>query len=303
MNKIVHDRPCPISGTTSYREKLFLRDSFYSQEVFPLLENCASGLLITGRAPRGEALTTYYNSKDYISHSNNRHTLQDKLYQIARSFTLRWKRGVVLHSLSLPADELSVLDIGAGTGHFAHTMLQAGSTVVAIEQSESARTVAHDQFGLAPLSTLRSNSFPDASFQAITLWHVLEHIEDLEYHFCEFRRLLAPAGKLFFALPNAESYDARYYGCDWAAYDVPRHLWHFTPRSLELLCRKEGFRISKIIPMKLDAFYIALLSEKYRRRKALPAMARALFLGLKALFRTWQKPTEASSLLYVVEKE
>jgi predicted SAM-dependent methyltransferase len=136
--------------------------------------------------------------------------------------------------------------------------------VSGIEPDPDARAAAQRLHGIALKTEQSLKEFNAASFSVITLWHVLEHLHDLNDNISSIKRLLKDSGKLIVAVPNHTSYDAQYYKEYWAAYDVPRHLYHFNPDSIGRLFEKHGFVLETTKPMKWDAYYVSMLSEKYK---------------------------------------
>jgi SAM-dependent methyltransferase len=192
----------------------------------------------------------------------------------------------------------NLLDVGAGTGHFAHYMQSHGWQVLALEPDPSARKVASEKLGLEikPLEALAQQ--PPDTYDVITLWHVLEHVYDLPGYMDHFRSLLKPNGVLIIAVPNHTSRDARQYGSNWAAFDVPRHLWHFSPGAMEKLMTRHQFELLKKIPMPLDAFYVSMLSEKYLGNGVFGPPA-AFISGLRTYFAGKKDVNRASSIIYI----
>jgi predicted SAM-dependent methyltransferase len=117
----------------------------------------------------------------------------------------------------------------------------------------------------------------------------------------QVKYVLKDEGIAFIALPNHKSWDTQYYKKQWAAWDVPRHLYHFSMDTFSNLAKKHGFKIVEILPMKFDAFYVSLLSEKYRTNKM--NYIKALFQGMKS--NRWAKKNNNnySSLIYVLRKD
>ena len=130
------------------------------------------------------------------------------------------------------------------------------------------------------------------------MWHVLEHVPNVENQIAQLKRLLKPHGTIFIAVPNFKSYDANYYGNFWAAYDVPRHLWHFSKTAIQKLFAKQNLKLIKILPMILDSFYVSLLSEKYKTGKM--NFVKAFYIGLLSNIKAKQN-LEYSSHIYVIK--
>jgi 2-polyprenyl-3-methyl-5-hydroxy-6-metoxy-1,4-benzoquinol methylase len=146
--------------------------------------------------------------------------------------------------------------------------------------------------------TENTNLLQSHSFDVITMWHVLEHVPDIGNQIKELKRLLKPDGTLLIAVPNFNSYDAKHYGVFWAAYDVPRHLWHFSKTAIKMLFEKEDMKLEKVLPMKFDAFYVSLLSEKYKSGKM--NFFKAFFVGLQSNWSA-KRNFEFSSHIYVIK--
>lgn len=274
--------------------KSFLKtkDFSISGEEFELKLDTELNMLRT--YPEPENLAAYYDSEAYISHSDSADNLVDKLYQYIKKYNL--KRKVSLINKYTNTDK-TILDIGAGTGSFLETAKRNGWKVYGIEPGKKARDLAANK-GLKLLDNL--DLLEKRTFQVITLWHVLEHLPDLDWQINKITSLLDEDGTLIVAVPNFQSYDARYYKEYWAAYDVPRHLSHFSQLSIKKLFAKNGMKIEKINPMIFDSFYVSLLSEKYKHGKR--NFFKAFLVGLKSNVWAWNTK-EYSSLLYILKKD
>mgnify|MGYP003768332027 CR=1 FL=1 len=194
----------------------------------------------------------------------------------------------------------TLLDIGAGTGFFLHFMQKYGWSVTGTEKSDEARRFARDEWNLPLLPDQSLFSMPEQSFDVITLWHVMEHLHDPEKYLAAISRLLKPTGCLFIALPNPSSADAVHYGKYWAAWDVPRHLWHFSPDHICRLLQNGGFRTERMYRMPFDAFYVSILSEKYRK-SGFPVLL-GLSKGFLFWMASWANRRKCSSLVYLFKK-
>lgn len=274
--------------------KSFLKtkDFSISGEEFELKLDTELNMLRT--YPEPENLAAYYDSEAYISHSDSADNLVDKLYQYIKKYNL--KRKVSLINKYTNTDK-TILDIGAGTGSFLETAKRNGWKVYGIEPGKKARDLAANK-GLKLLDNL--DLLEKRTFQVITLWHVLEHLPDLDWQINKITSLLDEDGTLIVAVPNFQSYDARYYKEYWAAYDVPRHLSHFSQLSIKKLFAKNGMKLEKIGPMIFDSFYVSLLSEKYKHGKR--NFFKAFLVGLKSNVWAWNTK-EYSSLLYILKKD
>jgi len=279
---------------------LTCKDHTVSRETFTLLLDKNSDLLITFPKPDDNKLYKYYESDTYISHTDSKKSILDKVYQIVKNYAIKQKIKLIN---SQNSDEKSILDIGCGTGDFLKACKDKGWNIKGVEPNEKARDLALEKLNseiyLAKNieDLLKSNI---NGFDVITMWHVLEHIPNLEEYISILKELLKPEGTLIIALPNYKSFDAKYYKNFWAAYDVPRHLWHFSRKSMKLIFSDKKFEIVKILPMKFDAFYVSLLSEKYRTGKSNPF--RAFYTGFISNLKA-NRSGEYSSLIYVLKNK
>lgn len=288
-----HTPKSPL-GNSELRPFLTCKDHSVSQEEFLILKDNINDLLVTSPQPEGEQLSRYYESQDYISHTDAKSSLFDRVYQMIRSFTLKRKLQLIN---SFKKTERSLLDVGAGTGDFLSTCQQDGWQVFGIEPNEKARQIAEGKLGLelkSDLEEMKANQY-----DVITLWHVLEHLPNLTTTITALETLLKPDGHLIIAVPNHKSFDAAYYGAQWAAYDVPRHLWHFSRKAIATLLNQHQMKVIQELPMKFDAYYVSLLSEKYKTGKMNPI--KALTVGMRSNFKA-RSTKEYSSLIYVVKR-
>lgn len=276
------------------KNKLFLKvkDHSVSGESFELYHDENLDLLITYPKPDENSLPKYYESEDYISHTDGKRSLFEKAYHFVKNIALQKKLDLVN---SLQNEKGKLLDIGAGTGDFLNVAQKNGWQTTGIEPSEKAKTIAM-QKGVAFEND--AANLENHSFDVITMWHVLEHVPNLENQIKELKRLLKPTGIILIAVPNFNSFDAKHYGTFWAAFDVPRHLWHFSKTAIQKLFAKEDLQLEKILPMKFDAFYVALLSEKYKTGKM--NFISAFFTGLKSNLKA-ASSKEFSSHIYVIK--
>lgn len=269
-----------------------VKDYSVSGEEFELLLDDELQLLKTHPQPAPEKLGSYYESDDYISHTDGKRSLFEKLYHTVKQKALRDKISLVQNFQSKKG---KLLDIGAGTGDFLVIAAKNEWDVVGLEPSAKAKAIAEAK-GVKFLEEL--SQMPDHSADAITMWHVLEHVPDVEAQITELKRILKPDGVLIVAVPNFKSFDAQHYGKYWAAYDVPRHLWHFSKTAIKMLFEKQGMKLEKILPMKFDSFYVSLLSEKYKTGKM--NFVSAFFTGLRSNLKA-KRNFEYSSHIYVLK--
>ena len=273
--------------------KLFLKvkDHSVSGEVFELVYDSELDMLITHPQPSLEKLPSYYESVDYISHTDGSKSLFEKMYQFVKSIALKNK----LKLINSQSEKGRILDIGAGVGDFLSVAKKDGWETIGIEPSEKAKAIAIKK-GVSFIESVAD--LENNSFDVITMWHVLEHVPDLENQIAELKRLLKPNGTILIAVPNFNSFDANYYGNFWAAFDVPIHLWHFSKTAIEKLFSRVDLKLIKVLPMKFDSFYVSLLSEKYKTGKM--NYLKAFFIGWKSN-RYGNRNTEFSSHIYVIK--
>ncbi len=273
-------------------KNLKVTDHSVSKESFELVKDTQFGFLVTTPLPDVSDLAKYYETEEYISHTDTKRNLFEKVYHLVREYAI--KKKVTL--INKEQAKGSLLDIGCGTGDFLSAAKNNGWSVTGIEPNEAARTKANSKTDNKVFDTLKLETLPADSFDVITLWHVLEHLPDLESHIEVFKKLLKSNGSLIIAVPNHKSFDAIHYNEFWAAYDVPRHLWHFSQSSIKNLFGKFQFQLNKTIPMKFDSFYVSLLSEKYKTGKQ--NMFKAFWIGLHSNMKA-KHTSEYSSLIYV----
>lgn len=270
-----------------------VKDFSVSGESFSLLQNEDGSILKTTPTPSLDKLPSYYESDDYISHTDGQRSFFEKIYQIVKRNAIKQKVALIAKYSS----NRSVLDIGAGTGDFLVEAKNQGWNTLGIEPNESAKQLAKNK-GVNFIENLESIS--DDSFDVITMWHVLEHVRNLDYQLDQLKRICKPGGIIIIAVPNFKSYDAQYYKEFWAAYDVPRHLWHFSKIGIQNLFLKYNFQLIKFKPMWFDSFYVSLLSEKYKNGKMnfIKGFLIGFYSNLSGIFKN-----EYSSHIYVFKNE
>lgn len=298
MNKLTINA-CPLCGGAHLKRAMTCTDFYASGEQFDLYtcEDC--GFTFTQGVPVEAEIGRYYETPDYISHSDTKKGVMNSVYHWVRGYMLKRKARLVAHKAHRKTGRL--LDIGTGTGYFADTMKRGGWQVEAIEKNAHARAFAKEHFGLEVKPDTALKDFEPDSFDVITLWHVMEHLEPLNEVWETLNSLLTEKGVLIVAVPNCSSYDARKYGAYWAAYDVPRHLWHFTPGTIQQLGSKHGFILAERHPMPFDAFYISMLTEKNMRHSC--PFVRGMITGTLAWLHALVKKERSSSMIYVFRKK
>ena len=290
---------CPLCGGQQLEHALTCTDNYASGETFEVVRCAHCGFLMTQHAPVEAEIGKYYETPDYISHSNIRKGLMNRIYHLVRRLMLARKAALVKRISKL--DKGTMLDYGTGTGYFADAMKRNGWQVSAIEKSPQARLFAKEQFGMEVEAEDALKGYADGSMDVVTLWHVMEHLEDLNGMWKAFHRILKHHGVLVMAVPNPDSYDAQKYGEWWAAYDVPRHLWHFTPSVIQRFGVRHGFILEESLPMPFDAFYVSMLTEKYKGSRL--SFVKGLWTGTCAWFSSLNKKERSSSMIYVFRKK
>ena len=295
---MVRHKICPLCSSQKISQFLSCPDHFLTKEVFNIdrCEDCR--FIFTQGFPEESEAGRYYESEEYISHSDSKKGLTDKAYQFVRKIMLNRKRGIVERTAGLSSG--NILDIGSGTGHFLNSMKDAGWNINGIEINSKARDYAVSKFGIETIAPDKIRTLTAGSFDCITLWHVLEHFNEPGKYMEEIEHLLKPDGVVIIALPNSDSFDSKHYGKNWAAYDVPRHLWHFSPSTFSIFATKNRFRIIARRYLPFDVFYISILSEKYQGSFSplLSGTIKGLWFSLRTLFYG----SGSSSVIYILRK-
>lgn len=289
---------CPVCKSTEKKFFLSCTDFTVSKEIFQIQECGNCGFRFTSPRPAPSQLGHYYKSEEYVSHSDTRKGIVNRLYHWVRSYTLIKKVQLVLRF----SRRGKILDFGCGTGAFLDVCKKGKWEIYGIEPDADARNIAREKSGVEASESKEAFdlSHPGLKLDAITLWHVLEHIPDLDNWFGFIEKHLAPNGTLFVAVPNCASYDAKKFGEFWAAYDVPRHLWHFTPKDIESLFKKHGYRLIRTLPMIFDSFYVTMLSQKYKSGKT--NLITATWIGLLSNLKANKTGKTFSSQIYVLKR-
>jgi len=290
---------CPVCHTAAIDEIMQVKDYTVSGESFTIAECNSCRLRITKDAPGAATIAAYYKSENYISHTDTVQGVINRLYHYVRKTTVVQKRRLIEKTTQIKAG--IILDVGSGTGAFPNEMKKNGWTTTGLEPDPDARKLASVLYNLELDDSSQLYELPAGHFDAITLWHVLEHVHDLEAYVQQVKRLLKATGKIFIAVPNYTSIDAAIYQQYWAAYDVPRHLYHFSPLSMQVLAEKHGLKIVQYKPMWFDSFYISLLSSKYKNGKA--RWLSAVWNGFRSNLAALGDRKKCSSVIYVIARQ
>jgi 2-polyprenyl-3-methyl-5-hydroxy-6-metoxy-1,4-benzoquinol methylase len=292
--RLIYYNSCPLCGSSNIREVLTAQDYTVSGEKFEIWHCGHCTGRFTQNVPSSGRIGRYYQSQEYISHSETRKGLINRLYHSVRKITLRSKANWIKAATGLKQGQL--LDIGSGTGAFLHYMQQNGWKASGLEPDEQARQNALKLYKVTAQPVEQLFSLPPASFDAITMWHVLEHVHEVHAYLQQIGTLLKPEGAVLIAVPNYTSPDAEHYGAAWAAYDVPRHLYHFSPMAMEQLLKQHNLQIVKKHPMVFDAFYVSLLSEKYKTGHG--RLLAGAWNGLLSYRKALKETDRCSSIVY-----
>lgn len=289
---------CPVCGSMDIKPVFNVKDHTVSGQSFPVEECQQCTARFTNDIPSEEEIGAYYRSDNYVSHTETTRGLVNRLYHVVRKRTLQQKYKLVAGQSGKRSG--LILDLGCGTGAFLEVMKSRGWMVKGLEPDEGARKIAEGR-GVDVSGISQFFHLPEKAFDVITMWHVLEHVHRLHEYFVQLARILKDDGVLIIAVPNYTCADAVHYGASWAAYDVPRHLYHFSPRSMEVLTAKHGFSVVETRPMWFDSFYVSMLSEGYRSQGRM-GLVSAAWQGALSNVNAWSDTSKCSSIIYVIRK-
>ena len=284
---------CPACGSDKLKQHLEVKDHFLTKEIFQLKKCDSCELVFTTPRPSIDKIGDYYKSEEYVSHSSTKKGVVNSIYNLVRNHTLNKKVKLVRSLVS--GKEL--LDVGSGTGHFLKRAQDDGFSVSGLEPDADARRVGKEQLGVELQDLSELYNLPKQNYDALTMWHVLEHVYDLKKDTEQFVSLIKRGGVLIIAVPNYTSFDAEHYKAFWAGYDVPRHLYHFSPASIVPFIEQFGLSLEQMLPMKFDAYYVSMLSEKYKGG----SLINALKIGRKSNLRSANG--KCSSQIYIFRKK
>lgn len=295
---MIHYEHCPVCSGKQIKKVFSVKDYTVSGELFTLYSCNDCSFVFTQDIPSGDEIGPYYASQNYISHSNTQKGLINKLYHKVRKITLVSKRNMIVAETGIKKG--SLLDVGCGTGAFLNEMKSAGWQITGLEPDETARKNALELFGIQTQPSDELFNLPAQSFDAITMWHVMEHVHELHEYTERLKELLKPGGRLLIAVPNYTSHDAGHYKEYWAAYDVPRHLYHFSPASMRVLMDQHGLKVTGTKPMWFDSYYVSMLSEQYKNGKG--NIFKAFCVGALSNVKVLFNKERCSSVIYVITK-
>ena len=287
---------CPSCGSQHFDHYLKTKDYFFTKKDFKLSRCNECTLVFTNPIPSVDKLSSFYESEKYLSHNATKISLIDIVYRIARQINIRRKYKLI-NKYKKPS---KVLDIGTGTGELLHYFKENGWETIGIEPNNSARKFASEKNGLSVFTEEKLEELEEKSFDLIMMWHVLEHVVKLNERIEQIKRLLKSDGVIIIGVPNINSPDFHYYQKYWAGLDAPRHLYHFSETSIRNLFKRHSIRIIQSWPMKLDAYYVSLLSEKYRGNKF--AYFNAFLRGFKSNIKARKQNNNYSSMIFVAKE-
>lgn len=287
---------CPVCDSQDFKEVLQAKDYTVSKEMFGIAHCNACQHRFTNPVPSQAEIGPYYKSEDYVSHTNTSKGFIHRVYQMVRKITLQSKRRLLQAQTGKRHGKH--LDVGSGAGAFLATMQTAGWDCLGLEPDPDARAVAERDFAVKAKPVEELFALQDDQFDAITMWHVLEHVHQLHAYIAKLKTLLRTGGRIFIAVPNYTSLDATVYQAEWAAYDVPRHLYHFCPDSMRQLLERHGLRLEEIKRMPFDSYYVSMLTERHRKGSLL----RAIWVGWRSYWVALFAKERCSSLIYIIRK-
>ncbi len=287
---------CPLCSGRDFHPFLVCKDHTVSKENFSILSCTKCSFKFTNPRPDAISIGSYYESEDYISHSNTSKGLINKLYQLVKTFAIQNKIKLIEN---LKPKNKTILDIGCGTGSFLKEIQSKNWNAKGVEPSDKVRRVALNS-NLKIFSDTQTHELKENEFSIITMWHVLEHVHELKKRIHELYKFLEEGGYAIIAVPNPTSWDAIHYKEFWAAYDVPRHLYHFSPENIKRLFIENKFIHVKSVPMKMDAYYVCMLSEKYLQSSF--QLLKSLIKGFISNLKTKNDAEKYSSVIYIFKK-
>lgn len=289
---------CPVCNSDNISNYKIVKDHTVSNESFVIMKCGNCNFQFTNPRPDAENISQFYKSEDYISHTNKGNNPINVIYLLVRKYSTSIKIKLINSVTKKPKGK--ILDYGCGTGYFLHAIQKEGWKVYGVEPDTEARKIAESELGFTLEKNIKPLVKKAEKFDVITLWHVLEHIHDLNGIINQLKTLLKEKGKLIIAVPNIDSLDNKLYDEDWAAYDVPRHLYHFNKETMKTLILKHGMKIKKTYPMKFDSYYISMLSEKYKNGSS--NIIKSLLNGYKSNSYARKNEENYSSIIFEIKK-
>ncbi|HEY0298232.1 MAG TPA: class I SAM-dependent methyltransferase [Arachidicoccus sp.] len=297
MSIILYNQ-CPLCNSNNIQSVFYAKDYTVSPEDFEIVQCKDCTLRFTQNVPDQQSIGKYYKSENYISHTNTSKGFINKMYQAVRRRTMKQKVKIVQQQTGLITGNL--LDIGSGTGTFLNAMKNAGWQITGLEPDEDARKNAEELYGIIAQPSEKLFSLHEQAYDAVTMWHVLEHVHELHQYIDQLKKILKPKGRIIIAVPNYTSKDAADYQQFWAAYDVPRHLYHFSPKAMDKLMSLHQLKVTQHLPMWFDSFYVDMLSSKYKNGHT--NYVSAFVHGMSSNLHAMNNIKECCSVIYVIEQ-
>ena len=291
-------KECPVCSSDNIQNHKVVKDHSISQESFVIMKCANCNFQFTNPRPDQENIGKFYESEDYISHTNKGNNPINIIYKLVRNYSTQNK--IKLIKKISKKDKAKILDYGTGTGFFLNAIKEKGWKTIGVEPDQKARKNAEKLIGQKIYANLHEIEELDTKYDVITLWHVLEHIHELNQVFSSLKGLLKEKGKIIIAVPNIDSLDNQIYKEDWAAYDVPRHLYHFNKETLTTFALKHGMKVKNVYPMKFDSYYISMLSEKYQKGSG--NIVKSIINGYKSNSYASKNHNNYSSLIFEIKK-
>ena len=293
---------CPVCDSKQFDAFLEVKDHSVSHGTFNIVKCKKCNLLFTNPRPCEESIGFFYDSSAYISHHDNDGSTMSKIYNGVRKLAVKGKLDLI-KKYDQEAEK-EILDIGCGTGFFLKSCAEKNWHIIGTEPDHDARLQAEKRSGVKIYPSIFNPEIEKKIFTSITMWHVLEHIHRLEETMLWLYQHLAPKGILYIAVPNPQSYDSKAFGEYWAAYDVPRHLYHFTKETMEKLLHRYNFAIVDLKCMPFDSYYVSLLSNRYKNKSSRPI--NSLITGTISNIKGFGNNTHnanTSSIIYIIHKK
>lgn len=298
MNNRIEIKACIVCGSTDHQTELLVTDWLVTQEKFNV-KRCNKCLFrFTANPPSAEAAGKYYETEEYVEHSDNNDGFINKLYHFGRKWMMKYKLSLIQNLQT----GNRLLDVGSGAGYFLNFMQQSGYAVEGVEISEKAVKGCKDKYNIDAYhpSRLIGNKI-EINVDIITLWHVFEHVYEYDEYFNSFSKLLSKDGRLIIAMPNYKCLEEKIYRTHWNGYDTPRHLWHFTPETFKKFAADRGFEIVKMKSLPLDPFYNSMISASYK--KSFTLLPITLLNGILSSILSSISLKHSSSIVYILKKK
>lgn len=233
--EIIHH--CKLCGSTKHK-LIYEAEDHFTQEQFSLIRCTNCSLIFTNPRPSQKELKRYYPPSYYGDLGKRFHPVIENVVDLFRK-----RLGNKIDSYF--PNRGRILEVGSGRGTLLYEMAEKGWTAMGTEYSENLAEEVKNAIGVRvyPTPELKDCGFPDNYFDVVLCYHVLEHLPDPIDTLGEIHRIIQPNGLLVAAVPNIGGFTARLTNNRWFGIDVPRHLFHFTPKTLDRALTQNGFEI------------------------------------------------------------